>query len=140
MWLPTAPLGEGGGSALLLRAGGAGSSGTGPAGEGAGLGGCIPCECDQVVDRRARQNRPGRSPFDEIRHIDEHGYEHWWGRELMPKLGYAKWQAMEAAIRRARISCRNQGYDETEHFTYISKVSGDRGGTLQPEFPRSSAH
>lgn len=30
------------------------------------------------------------SPFDSIRHIDDHGNEFWDARELMSVLGYAK--------------------------------------------------
>ncbi len=30
--------------------------------------------------------------FEEIKHIDEKGNEYWEARELMPLLGYSKWE------------------------------------------------
>lgn len=52
----------------------------------------------------------GGSPFDAIRRSDERG-EYWRARDLMPLLGYAKWERFEDAIDRARISIRNAGQD-----------------------------
>jgi hypothetical protein len=42
-------------------------------------------------------DRP-QSPFDSIRHFDEHGSEFWMARELQRMLGYAKWDKFEAVI------------------------------------------
>ncbi len=52
----------------------------------------------------------GGSPFDEIKHEDERG-EYWLARELMPLLGYRKWERFEDAIDRARITIENTDGD-----------------------------
>lgn len=50
----------------------------------------------------------GESPFDAIRRTDEHG-EYWSARDLMPLLGYTKWERFEDAIDRAGIAAANAG-------------------------------
>ena len=56
----------------------------------------------------------GDSPFDAIRRYDEHG-ECWSARDLMPLLGYTKWERFEDAIDRARISMQSVGDDPDVH-------------------------
>lgn len=48
------------------------------------------------------------SPFDAIRQVDEAG-EFWTARDLMPLLGYEKWERFEDAIDRASVAARNSG-------------------------------
>src|SRR5690606_10233447 len=50
------------------------------------------------------------SPFDAIKRVDEAG-EYWSARELMPLLGYRKWEKFEDSIERARVSIANTGMD-----------------------------
>ena len=59
------------------------------------------------------------SPFDAIRHFDESGNEYWTGRELMPLLGYSKWQRFEDAIARAKVSLQNTNGLVEEHFSHL---------------------
>lgn len=56
----------------------------------------------------------GNSPFDAIRRTDEHG-EYWSARDLMPLLGYTKWERFEDSIDRARISMASVGDDPDRH-------------------------
>jgi len=56
----------------------------------------------------------GDSPFDAIRRYDEHG-DCWSARDLMPLLGYSKWERFEDAIDRARISMQSVGDDPDAH-------------------------
>ena len=56
----------------------------------------------------------GQSPFDQIKQVRADGSEYWTGRELMPLLGYEKWERFEACIERAIIAMNNQeghGYE-----------------------------
>lgn len=69
---------------------------------------------------------PATSPFDAIRRADADG-EYWTGRELMPLLGYDKWQNFMRAIEQAMIAARLSNVDVTSNFTAVSKVSGARG-------------
>lgn len=45
-----------------------------------------------------------QSPFDSIRHFNEHGSEFWNARELMALLGYQKWIRFTDVIEKAKIS------------------------------------
>lgn len=51
------------------------------------------------------------SPFDEIMRTDGDGTSWWSARELMPLLGYSKWERFEAAIDRASLAAKNSGDD-----------------------------
>lgn len=67
------------------------------------------------------------SPFDSIRRVREDGSEYWVARELMPLLGYTKWQNFERAIEQAMIVAETAGVDVAANFTATNKVSGTRG-------------
>lgn len=55
--------------------------------------------------------RATTSPFDAIRRVTEAGIEYWTGRDMMPLLGYEKWERFEDAVERARIAAQNSGAD-----------------------------
>lgn len=65
----------------------------------------------------------GDSPFDTIRREDERG-EYWSARDLMPLLGYTKWERFEDAIDRAHISIANAGLDPEAHASRLREPSG----------------
>lgn len=69
----------------------------------------------------------GQSPFDRIRHVDPDGSEWWSARDLMPLMGYTKWQALEVPLNRAMKSAEAQGVNVENNFTGSRKVSGGRG-------------
>ncbi len=60
--------------------------------------------------------------FESIKKVDESGIEYWEARELLPILGYEKWQNSEEVIARAARSCINSGQDVDNHFTRFSKM------------------
>ncbi len=60
--------------------------------------------------------------FESIKKIDENGVEYWEARELMPVLGYEKWQTSEDVIARAARACINSGQVVDNHFTDASKM------------------
>lgn len=67
-------------------------------------------------------NATAQSPFDAIRHVNEHG-EVWSARELMPVMGYgADWRNFADAINRATAACRNAGYDPADHIGDATKM------------------
>lgn len=51
----------------------------------------------------------GGSPFDAIRRNHPDGAEFWDARDLMPLLGYDKWENFERAIERATLTLVNMG-------------------------------
>ena len=77
-----------------------------------------------------------RSPFDSIRRMDEKGNEYWSARELMPMLGYAKWERFENAIDRAKTTCVNCGELLENHFptsgNLVKRKQG--GGSSQQDY------
>ena len=64
--------------------------------------------------------------FEDIKHIDENGFEFWYARELMPVLQYVKWQNFKKIINKAMIACENSEISTKDCFTDISKpiISG----------------
>lgn len=56
---------------------------------------------------------PGTSPFDAIRRTRPDGGEYWSARDLMPLLGYSKWERFVGAIERAEVTATNQGQEHT---------------------------
>lgn len=79
----------------------------------------------------AAQQDEARSPFEGIKQTDEHGYEFWSARDLMPHLGYAKWERFASSIDRAKQTARNAGNSIEQNFPGAGKVTGSRGPTQQ---------
>jgi DNA-damage-inducible protein D len=53
--------------------------------------------------------------FEQIKRTDNQ-QEFWLARELIPYLGYLKWERFENSIEKAMISCKESGYPIEEHF------------------------
>lgn len=49
------------------------------------------------------------SPFDKIKHNRVDGSEYWSARDLMPLMGYARWEDFYKITRRAETSAKNSG-------------------------------
>lgn len=60
--------------------------------------------------------------FESVKKVDENGVEYWEARELLPLLGYEKWQNAEEVVARAARACINSGQDVDNHFTKFSKM------------------
>lgn len=61
--------------------------------------------------------------FDEIIHIvDDTDVEYWLARELMPLLGYERWENFEKAIGRSMESCEASGIAVFDHFREVTKM------------------
>ena len=56
-----------------------------------------------------------KSPLDSILRLDR-DKEYWLARELMPLLGYIKWQKFSDVIERAMAACKNSGNPISESF------------------------
>jgi hypothetical protein len=56
------------------------------------------------------------SPFDSIRRIDEQGKEYWSARELMPLLGYSKWENFKNVIEVAKENLETVVDNAVDHF------------------------
>lgn len=82
----------------------------------------------------------GGSPFDAIRRTRPDGGEYWSARELMPLMGYDRWERFMDAIDRARAAAGNVGSDVEGLFRGTAKKStGGRPG-LDIELSRFAAY
>jgi DNA-damage-inducible protein D len=62
---------------------------------------------------------PHTSPFDGIRHEDEHGKEYWSARELGKLLGYGEYRKFKNAIEKAEEACKNSDQAVADHFVHV---------------------
>ncbi len=71
--------------------------------------------------------------YDAIVHKEEElNIEFWHARELMPLLGYERWENFEKAIHRAMISCETSGIEISDHFREVTKMIGTGKGAHRP--------
>jgi DNA-damage-inducible protein D len=67
------------------------------------------------------------TPFDAIKCTKPDGTEYWSARDLMPLLGYPRWQDFKAALERAAVSCTAQGYEVSGHFSGSTLTKSSKG-------------
>ena len=79
-----------------------------------------------------------KNQFDSILHTDEtdRDIEFWYARELMPLLGYGRWENFMNAISRAIESCKSAKIEVSEHFREVTKmlVIGNGGKRKIPDY------
>ena len=64
-----------------------------------------------------------KEQFDLVIHSDEtSNVEFWYARELMPLLGYERWENFNKAIFRAMDSCETSGIEVSDHFREVTKM------------------
>ena len=60
--------------------------------------------------------------FEDIKHIDENGYEYWYARELMHALEYTKWGNFNNVIAKAKLACELSKNNIDNHFANVGKT------------------
>ncbi len=60
--------------------------------------------------------------FEQIKKTREDGTEYWSARELSQVLQYKKWENFAKVIDRARLSCKNSGFNIIDHFPEVRKM------------------
>ena len=64
-----------------------------------------------------------KQQYDLVVHSDaDANIEFWYARELMPLLGYERWENFENAISRAIESCETSGVTLSDHFREVTKM------------------
>lgn len=64
-----------------------------------------------------------KKQFDVVIHnIESENVEFWYARELMPLLGYERWENFDKAISRALASCEASGIEPSDHFREVTKM------------------
>ena len=76
-----------------------------------------------------------KSSFDEIVNTildDETTVEYWRARDLMPLLGYTRWENFNNTIQRAMESCKTSGINVSDHFRDVTKMVPLGSGSSRP--------
>ncbi len=60
--------------------------------------------------------------FEEIKHIDENGVEYWYARDLSFVLGYKEWRNFNKVLEKAKIACKNSGFNVEDDFVEVNKI------------------
>jgi DNA-damage-inducible protein D len=60
--------------------------------------------------------------FEDIKHIRDDGSEYWLARELSTELDYTEWRNFSKVIDKARLACKNSGFDIDDHFVEVNKM------------------
>ena len=64
-----------------------------------------------------------KEQFDFVIHSDEDAkIEFWYARELMPLLGYERWENFDKAIMRAMDACQTSNIKVSDHFREVTKM------------------
>ncbi len=74
-----------------------------------------------------------KEQFDLVIHRDDTAnIEFWFARELMPLLGYERWENFDNAITRAMESCETSGIEVSDHFREVTKMITTGKGAQRP--------
>lgn len=69
--------------------------------------------------------------FENIKRLDAEG-EFWSARDLMPLLGYDKWDNFTGVIGKAEIACERSGYATMDHFRKARKMVEVGSNAVRP--------
>lgn len=65
---------------------------------------------------------PEYAEFENVKNIDGEGVEFWYARELQGILQYNKWENFSKVIDKAKLACKNSGFDISDHFPEVRKT------------------
>lgn len=78
-----------------------------------------------------------RGELERIRRFADDNSDYWLARELMPVMGYQKWERFEDAIGRAVAACNAAGQKSDSHFSRVREASPRPGLQGQGDFELS---
>ena len=62
-----------------------------------------------ITTNQTNSNSQDQTLFENLKHLDENQVEFWYARELMPELGYKKWERFDDSIQKSMVACANSG-------------------------------
>lgn len=62
------------------------------------------------------------SIFEDIKHINEHGQEYWYARDLQVALNYKRWDKFTNVIAKAKTACEESQNNISNHFSHVGKM------------------
>ncbi|WP_051326003.1 phage antirepressor KilAC domain-containing protein [Glycomyces tenuis] len=85
-----------------------------------------------IVSREEPYHGDNSSPFDQVKHTDEHGNENWTGRSLQPLMEYSRWEDFATVIEKAKDSLRLvEGPEQADRHFGKCRSDGGRWGNQQ---------
>lgn len=69
------------------------------------------------------ENKHTNNTFENIKHIDEHGNEYWYARELSKVLEYRDWRNFLKVLNKVKETCKNSGFNIDEQLVEVNKLS-----------------
>jgi len=63
-----------------------------------------------------------QTAFEQIKHTDKNGNEHWTARDLSNVIKYSEYRHFKTVIEKAKKSCLNSYYDVNDHFEDILEM------------------
>jgi DNA-damage-inducible protein D len=60
--------------------------------------------------------------FEDIKHLRADGGEYWLAREFSVELDYVQWRNFTKVLDKAKLACKNSGFDVDDHFAEVSKT------------------
>lgn len=82
----------------------------------------------------------GSSPFDAMRRVRVDGSEYWSARDLMPLLGYERWERFADAIDRATVAASNTGVQVEAAFSRRRENVPGGGARIDYHLSRYAAY
>jgi DNA-damage-inducible protein D len=74
-----------------------------------------------------------KAQFDLIIYTDQNSdVEFWYARDLMPLLGYERWENFDKAIQRGMDSCKSSKIAVSDHFREVTKMISTGKGAQRP--------
>jgi len=67
--------------------------------------------------------------FEDIKYINDDGGEYWLAREFSNELDYTEWRNFLKVLDKARLACKNSGFDMEDHFVEVNKMVEIGSGT-----------
>jgi len=88
-----------------------------------------------------KSTNQSQTVFEQIRQVDDKGYEYWTARQLSKALGYAEFRNFQPVIERAQEACKNSGQPVKDHFVgFHEMVSIGSGAAREIESMKLSRY